>query len=120
MQRPQICVAGNGGCQDYGIHVTWRPPGTPRYGGHIDRVMATQMAAVHVREGSTGTSIPDWPARDAQLIASHWRWPDSLSPKAMSGATSCVASSGITTPVTASSSGGSLELRFQHTSIIAR
>jgi len=57
------------GCQEFGLHVTWRPPGTPRYGGHIERLMGTQMAAVHVLAGSTGSSIADRPARDAQLNA---------------------------------------------------
>lgn len=57
------------GCQEYGIHVTWRPPGAPRYGGHIERLMGTQMAAIHVLEGSTGSSIADRPARDVQLSA---------------------------------------------------
>jgi len=57
------------GCQEHGIQVTWRPPGTPRYGGHIERLMGTQMAALHVLAGSTGSSIADRPARDVQLDA---------------------------------------------------
>jgi putative transposase len=54
------------GCQEHGIHVVWRPPGTPRYGGHIERLMGTQMGAVHVLAGSTGSSVADRPGRDAQ------------------------------------------------------
>jgi putative transposase len=54
------------GCQEHGIHVAWRPPGTPHYGGHIERLMGTQMGAIHVLAGSTGSSVADRPGRDAQ------------------------------------------------------
>ena len=57
------------GCQEHGIRVTWRPPGAPRYGGHIERLMGTQMGAVHVLAGSTGSSVADRQGRDAQLAA---------------------------------------------------
>jgi putative transposase len=57
------------GCQEHGIHVRWRPPGTPRYGGHIERLMGTQMGAVHVLAGSTGSSVADRQGRDAQSAA---------------------------------------------------
>ncbi|MFG5379736.1 hypothetical protein ACEWPN_00880, partial [Yoonia sp. R2-816] len=26
------------GCDDAGIAIDWRPPGTPRFGGHIERL----------------------------------------------------------------------------------
>lgn len=57
------------GCQEHGIHVTWRPPRTPRYGGHIERLIGTQMGAVHVLAGSTGSSVADRQGRDAQSRA---------------------------------------------------
>ena len=57
------------GCQEHGIHLAWRPPATPRYGGHIERLMGTQMGAVHVLAGSTGSSIADRQHRDAQSRA---------------------------------------------------
>ncbi len=58
------------GCQEHGIHVDWRPPGTPRYGGHIERLIGSQMGAVHMLPGSTGSSVADLQGRDAQASAS--------------------------------------------------
>lgn len=58
------------GCQEHGIHVDWRPPGTPRYGGHIERLIGSQMGAVHALPGSTGSSVADRQGRDAQAGAS--------------------------------------------------
>lgn len=29
------------GCRQHGIHIEHRPPATPRYGGHIERLMGT-------------------------------------------------------------------------------
>jgi putative transposase len=53
------------GCQEHGIRLTWRPPGAPHYGGHIERLIGTQMGAVHVLPGSTGSSVSDRQGRDA-------------------------------------------------------
>ena len=39
------------GCREHGIRVEWRPPGAPHYGGHIERLIGTQMGAVHVSAG---------------------------------------------------------------------
>ena len=58
------------GCQEHGITVDWRPPGTPRYGGHIERLIGTQMTALHVVAGSTGSSISDRQGRDSKARAS--------------------------------------------------
>lgn len=52
------------GCREHGIRLSWRPPGVPHYGGHIERLIGTQMNAVHVLPGSTGSSVADRPARD--------------------------------------------------------
>jgi len=54
------------GCEEHGIHVDWRPPGTPRYGGHIERLIGTNMSAVHALAGSTGSSVADRQGRDAR------------------------------------------------------
>jgi putative transposase len=57
------------GCEEHGVHVDWRPPGAPRYGGHIERLIGTQMGAVHALTGSTGSSVADRQSRDAQSRA---------------------------------------------------
>lgn len=41
------------GCQQHGIHIEYRPPATPRFGGHIERLMGTLMGRVHALPGST-------------------------------------------------------------------
>ncbi len=56
------------GCPEHGIHVGWRPPGTPRYDGHIERLIGNQMGAVHALPG-TGRSVADRQGRDAQARA---------------------------------------------------
>lgn len=39
-------------CSEYQIDLQHRPPGTPRYGGHIERLIGTMMGAVHLLPGS--------------------------------------------------------------------
>ena len=41
------------GCQDAGITIKWRPPGEPRFGGHIERLIGTQMGKLHLLPGTT-------------------------------------------------------------------
>jgi len=41
------------GCQQHGIRIDHRPPATPRFGGHIERLMGTLMKRVHALPGST-------------------------------------------------------------------
>ena len=41
------------GCQDAGIAIEWRPPGEPRFGGHIERLIGTQMGKLHLLPGTT-------------------------------------------------------------------
>lgn len=41
------------GCEDAGITIEWRPPGEPRYGGHIERLIGTQMGRLHLLPGTT-------------------------------------------------------------------
>ena len=57
------------GCREYGIRLSWRPPGAPHYGGHIERLIGTQMNAVHMLPGSTGSSVADRPASDPRARA---------------------------------------------------
>ena len=45
------------GCQEHGIAIDYRPPGTPRFGGHIERLMGTLMRRVHALPGSTSSNV---------------------------------------------------------------
>ena len=40
-------------CRDAGIKTVWRKIGVPRYGGHIERLIGTQMGALHLLPGTT-------------------------------------------------------------------
>ena len=44
------------GCQQHGIRIEYRPPATPRFGGHIERLMGTLMGRVHALPGSTSSN----------------------------------------------------------------
>ena len=44
-------------CSEYQINLQHRPPGTPRYGGHIERLIGTMMGAVHLLPGSHFSNI---------------------------------------------------------------
>lgn len=46
-----------GGCAIYGIKLTWRPPGVPHNGAHIERLIGTMMGKVHFLPGTTMSSI---------------------------------------------------------------
>ena len=46
-------------CAMYGIDVDFRPVKTPRYGGHIERLLGTLMRATHELPGTTFSSVPD-------------------------------------------------------------
>ncbi|MHB2267883.1 transposase [Aliihoeflea sp. PC F10.4] len=41
------------GCEDAGVVIEWRPPGEPRFGGHIERLIGTQMGRLHLLPGTT-------------------------------------------------------------------
>jgi len=36
------------GCQGAGYAIEWRPRGEPRFGGHIERLIGTQMGRLHL------------------------------------------------------------------------
>jgi putative transposase len=50
------------GCQQYGIRIDYRPPATPRFGGHIERLMGTLMTRI---QGLPGTTFSDVATRGA-------------------------------------------------------
>lgn len=45
------------GCAQHGIRILYRPPATPRYGGHIERLMGTLMHRIHALPGSTFSNV---------------------------------------------------------------
>jgi putative transposase len=45
------------GCQQHGMRLDYRPPATPRFGGHIERLMGTLMRRVHALPGSTASNV---------------------------------------------------------------
>ncbi len=56
-------------CRDNGIQIDWRPPGTPHFGGHIERLIGTQMGAVRLLPGSTSSNIEERREYDAKRHA---------------------------------------------------
>jgi putative transposase len=40
-------------CREYGISLTFRPPQTPHFGGHIERLIGTIMGDLHLLPGTT-------------------------------------------------------------------
>jgi putative transposase len=45
------------GCQQHGMRIDYRPPATPRFGGHIERLMGTLMTRVHALPGTTSSNV---------------------------------------------------------------
>jgi putative transposase len=41
------------GCEDAGVATAWWPPGEPRFGGHIERLIGAQMGRLHLLPGTT-------------------------------------------------------------------
>ncbi|MCB1349223.1 MAG: DDE-type integrase/transposase/recombinase [Maritimibacter sp.] len=56
-------------CAEYQIDLRHRPPGTPRYGGHIERLIGTMMGAVHLLPGSHFSNIFERGDLDAEVEA---------------------------------------------------
>jgi len=46
-------------CQEYGIDLEYRPPRTPNYGGHIERLIGTLMSEIHALPGTTKSRSTD-------------------------------------------------------------
>jgi putative transposase len=45
------------GCEQHGIRISYRPPLTPHFGGHVERLIGTLMGDVHLLPGTTFSSI---------------------------------------------------------------
>ncbi len=57
------------GCENAGIAIDWRPPGTPRFGGHIERLIGTQMGRLHLLPGTTFSNAQDLAEYDSRRHA---------------------------------------------------
>ena len=57
------------GCENAGIAIDWRPPGTPRFGGHIERLIGTQMGRLHLLPGTTFSNAQDLAEYDSRKHA---------------------------------------------------
>jgi putative transposase len=59
------------GCKNFGVDIDYRPPATPRFGGHIERLMGTLMKRVHALPGSTSSNVVergDYPSEDKAVL----------------------------------------------------
>jgi transposase InsO family protein len=57
------------GCQQHGVRINYRPPATPRFGGHIERLMGTLMTRVHALPGTTSSAIFTAIAEQRRVLA---------------------------------------------------
>ena len=56
-------------CAEWGINLVYRPPGSPHFGGHIERLIGTMMGAVHLLPGTTQSSVAAKGGYDAEANA---------------------------------------------------
>lgn len=56
-------------CAEWGIDLAYRPPGSPHFGGHIERLIGTMMGAVHLLPGTTQSSVMAKGDYDAEGMA---------------------------------------------------
>ena len=56
-------------CAEWGIDLVYRPPGSPHFGGHVERLIGTMMGAVHLLPGTTQSSIAAKGDYDAEGMA---------------------------------------------------
>lgn len=56
-------------CAEWGIHLVYRPPGSPHFGGHVERLIGTMMGAVHLLPGTTQSSVATKGGYDAEAMA---------------------------------------------------
>ena len=47
------------GCADHGIEISYRPPATPRFGGHIERLIGSMMGSVHLLPGTHFSNVAE-------------------------------------------------------------
>lgn len=57
-------------CLNYGINIEWRPPGTPHWGGHIERLLGTFSKEIHDLPGTTFGDIKKRENYDSKKNAS--------------------------------------------------
>ena len=57
------------GCEQYGIRLSYRPPGQPHYGGIVERVIGTLMRRVHELPGTTFSNISEKGGYDSEKKA---------------------------------------------------
>lgn len=57
------------GCAQHGIAIDWRPPGQPRFGGIVERVIGTLMRLVHALPGTTFSSVKERGKYDSDKAA---------------------------------------------------
>ena len=65
--------------QEFGVEIIYRPIATPRFGGHIERLIGTQMGAVHMLRGTTFSNVTargNYPseARAVMILRELERW----------------------------------------------
>ncbi|UXN58283.1 Mu transposase C-terminal domain-containing protein [Phyllobacterium zundukense] len=56
-------------CAEWGIDLVYRPPGSPHFGGHIERLIGTMMGAVHLLPGTTQSSVAAKGSYKAEAMA---------------------------------------------------
>lgn len=65
-------------CEDYGIEVRYRPPGTPHMGGHVERRIGHLSQELHLLDGTTFSNIQERgiydPAGNACLTLAEIEW----------------------------------------------
>ena len=66
-------------CAQYGIEIDWRPVKTPRYGGHIERLLGTFATEIHTLPGTTFSNPKargeyDSEGRAALTLSDFERW----------------------------------------------
>ncbi len=57
------------GCDLYNVDTIYRPPGTPRFGGHVERLIGTLMRRVRLLPGNSYSGILRRRARNAESNA---------------------------------------------------
>jgi putative transposase len=59
------------GCQQHGVRLEYRPPATPRFGGHIERLMGTLMGRIQALPGTTFSNVAargDYPSQTRAIL----------------------------------------------------
>lgn len=72
-------LAFQSACAEWGINLVYRPPGSPHFGGHVERLIGTIMGAVHFLPGTTQSSVAakggyDSEANAAMTLREFDRW----------------------------------------------